>query len=47
MVKEVERVEVIPHDYEDLQHHCHELEEELESIKRRPPKVETKVVKEI
>lgn len=28
--KVVEKVEVIPHDYEDLKHHLHEMEEELE-----------------
>ena len=29
IVTKVEKVEVIPHDYEDLHHHVHDLEIEL------------------
>ena len=29
IITKVEKVEVIPHDYEDLQHHLYDLEIEL------------------
>lgn len=43
--KVVQKVEVpvIPHDYEDLQHHIHDLEEELIAIKRKPPKIKKEI----
>jgi len=33
IVTKVERVEVIPHDYEDLQHHVHDLQIDLETVR--------------
>jgi hypothetical protein len=34
IVTKVETVEVIPHDYEDLQHHVLDLEGELERVSK-------------
>lgn len=42
----VEKVEVIPNDYEELKYHLENVCKELETLKRRPPKIE-KIIEKV
>ena len=45
ITKLVEKVEVIPHDYEEIKFHLEQLSNEYEILRKRPPQVITKVEK--